>query len=84
LSVVADRLCEPFCSQIRARIAGLQASATALYEKNRLASAVARNLHEHIRAVFEDVARGNRESVVYGPNGKHEQRDKQAWVDAVG
>jgi len=84
LSEVAQRLPEPFSSRLRARIAGLRTVAVALKEKNRLAAAVARNLHQHLRAVFEDLAQANQETVGYGPNGKHEQRNRQAWVDAVG
>jgi hypothetical protein len=84
LSAVAERLSEPLSSRLRAKIAGLRQIATALQEKNRLAASVARNLHDHIRAVFSDVANVNQESIVYGPSGKHEQRNKQAWVDAVG
>ena len=84
LSEIADRLAEPSSSRLQAKIAGLCQTATALREKNRLAATVARNLHAHVRTVFDDVANANRESVVYGPNGKHEQRNPQTWVDAVG
>lgn len=84
LSELAQRLGEPFSSRLRAKTAGLREVATALQEKNRLAAAVARNLHTHICAVFDDVAKVNQESVVYGPSGKHEQRSKRTWVDAVG
>lgn len=81
---ILARLPEPFSSRLRAKTAGLRQSAAELQEKNRLAAAVARNLHMHIRAVFDDVASANQESVVYGPNGQHEQRNTKSWVDAVG
>ncbi len=84
LSEIAERLPEPFSSRLRAKTAGLRKTADELQRKNRLAADVARHLHKHIRAVFEDVARVNQESVVYGPNGKHEQRTRKTWVDAVG
>jgi hypothetical protein len=84
LTDITARAPEPFSSRLRAKTTGLRQIAAALKEKNRLAAAVARNLHKHIRAVFDDVARVNQESVVYGPNGRHEQRSKQSWVDAVG
>jgi hypothetical protein len=84
LSHIAERLPEPLGSRLRAKTLGLRQVAGALQEKNRLAARVARNLHTHICAVFEDVAKVNQESVVYGPSGKHEQRNKETWVDAVG
>ena len=84
LSDIAERLPEPFSSRLRARTAGLRRTADELRQKNRLAAEVARHLHDHIRAVFEEVARVNQESVVYGPSGKHEQRTNETWVDAVG
>jgi hypothetical protein len=83
-SDIAERLPEPFGSRLRARTAGMRRTVEELRRRNRLAAEVARHLHDHIRAVFEDVARVNQESVVYGPSGKHEQRTKQSWVDAVG
>jgi len=84
LSEIAQRLPEPFSSRLRARTAGLRRTANDLRQKNRLAADVARHLHDHIRAVFDDVARVNQESVVYGPSGKHEHRTNETWVDAVG
>ena len=84
LSEAAERLPEPFSSRLRAKIVGLRETANELQQKNQLAATVARNLHKHIRAVFDDVASVNQESVVYGPSGKHEQRNKRTWVDAVG
>ncbi len=84
LAEVAEKLAEPHSSRLRAKIAGLRHVSTELRQKNRLAAEVARHLHQHIRAVFEDLAQVNRESVVYGPNGQHEQRINKTWVDAVG
>jgi len=84
LSAFAERLPEPFSSRLQAKIAGLRQTAQELRQKNQLAATVARNLHKHIRTVFEDVAKVNQESVVYGPSGKHEQRNMKTWIDAVG
>jgi hypothetical protein len=84
LAEIAQRLPEPFSSRLRARTAGLRRTADELRQKNRLAADVARHLHDHIRAVFDDVARVNQESVVYGPSGKHQHRTNETWVDAVG
>ena len=84
LSEIAERLPEPFCSRLRARTAGMRRTIDELRRRNRVAAEVARHLHEHIRAVFEDVARVNQQSVVYGPSGRHEQRTKETWVDAIG
>lgn len=84
LPEIADALPEPHCSRLRARTAGLRRTAEELRRKNRVAAEVARHLHEHVRAVFEHIARVNQESVVYGPSGKHEQRTNRTWVDAVG
>ena len=67
LTEIAEKLPEPASSRLRAKIAGLQQVSTNLRQKNRLAAEVARHLHKHIRAVFEDLAQVNRESVVYGP-----------------
>lgn len=84
LSEIAERLFEPFSSRLRAKTAGLRETAAALQQKNRVAAGVARSLHNHIRAVFEDVARVNQETVGYGPDGQHEQHRMESWVDAVG
>jgi hypothetical protein len=84
LSHIADRLHEPISSVIRARIAPLRDLASTLEKTNRLAASVARNLHQHLRALFADVARANQETVVYGPLGQPEMRTTRAWVDAVG
>ena len=84
LTEIAEKLPEPHSSRLRAKITGLQQVSTKLRQKNQLAAEVARHLHKHIRAVFEDLAQVNRESVVYGPNGQHEQRINKTWVDAVG
>jgi hypothetical protein len=84
LGEIAERLPEPFSSRLRAKTVGLQQVATGLQRKNHLAAGVARNLHEHIRSVFADIAKANQESIVYGPDGKHEQPTARAWLDAVG
>ncbi|MBU0616148.1 MAG: flagellar protein FlgN [Planctomycetes bacterium] len=84
LSEIAGKLPEPFSSRLRAKTAGLRQTANELRRENGVAAEVARHLHKHIRAVVEDIARVNQESVVYGPSGKHEQRTNQTWVDAVG
>jgi hypothetical protein len=87
LSEVAAKLPDPFSSRLRAKTAGLRQTANELRRENRLAAEVAQHLHKHVRAVFEDIediARVNQESVVYGPNGRHEHRTSKTWVDAVG
>jgi hypothetical protein len=84
LSEIAEKLPEPHSSRLRAKTAGLRQTAEELRRENRVAAEVAQHLHKHIRAVFEDIARVNQESVVYGPSGKHEQRTNKTWVDAVG
>lgn len=84
LSEIAERLPEPFSSRLRAKTAGLRRTADELRQKNQLAATVARNLHKHLCAVFDDVANVNQESVVYGPNGRHEHRNQMTWVDAIG
>lgn len=84
LSHLAERLPEPISSVIRARITPLRDLASTLEKTNRLAASVARNLHQHLRALFAEVARANQETVVYGPLGQLETRTTRAWVDAVG
>jgi hypothetical protein len=84
VSEIAERLPEPFSSRLRARAVGLRQTAKELRCENRVAAEVARHLHKHLRAVFEDIVHLNQESVVYGPSGKHEQRVNKTWVDAVG
>ncbi len=84
LSQLADRLPEPISSVIRARITPLRDLAVTLEKTNRLAASVARNLHQHMRALFAEVARASQETVVYGPLGQLETRTTRAWVDAVG
>jgi hypothetical protein len=84
LAEVAAKLPEPVSSRLRAKAAGLRQTAGELRRENRLAAEVAQHLHKHIRAVFEDIARVNQESIVYGPSGRHEQRAAMTWVDAVG
>ena len=84
LGEIADRLPEPFSSSIRAKNRALREVADTLQQKNRLAAAVARNLHAHVRSIFAELAKANQECVLYGPSGQHEQTSTDAWVDAVG
>lgn len=84
LGKIAERIPEPFSSILRARTVALRELATTLEQKNKLAALVARNLQTHVRGMFADIASATLESVVYGPNGNHEQTRKQSWVDAVG
>ena len=84
MSEIAARLSEPYGPRLQAKTEGLRQTTAALREKNQLAARVARNLHKHIRAVLDEVARANQEALVYGPSGKHEQRNMKSWVDAVG
>jgi hypothetical protein len=84
LSEIADRISEPHCSRLRAKIAGLRQTAVELQGKNKLAAEVARHLHKHLRAIFEEIAGVDQERAVYGPHGQPEQRATKTWVDAVG
>lgn len=84
LSEIAEKIAEPFSSRLRAKIAGLRQTAEELQRKNRLAAEVARHLHKHLRAIFEEIAGVNPETVVYGPDGQQEPRATKTWVDAVG
>ena len=84
LSEIAARLPEPFGPRLQAKTEGLRQTTAALRERNQLAARVARNLHKHIRAVLEEVSSANQEAIVYGPSGKHEQRNTTSWIDAVG
>jgi len=84
LSQIAAQLPEPLGPRLQAKIAGLRDLAARLQQKNRLAATVARRLHNHIRAVFDELARSGREAVVYGPNGQRTQGEQLSWIDAVG
>ncbi len=84
LSQIAGKLPEPLGSRLRAKIAGLRHAAGELQQKNQMAATVARRLHNHIRAVFEDLVRQRQETVVYGPNGKQTKGSQESWIDAVG
>ncbi|MFH1747505.1 MAG: flagellar export chaperone FlgN [Planctomycetota bacterium] len=84
LEQMADHLAEPHSSALRARNAALRQIALELQEKNKLVAQVAHNLQSHIRGVFAELARANQESIVYGPEGQHEQRNARSWLDAVG
>ncbi len=84
LAEIADRIPEPLASSLRARNAALKAVASELRRKNGLAAKVARNLQNHIRGIFADVASASQESLGYGPKGQHETSDSRSWVDAIG
>lgn len=84
MSAVAAVLPEPFSSAILAKSVALREITLELERKNRLAAAVARNLHEHVRSVFAAVAETQQEVVVYGANGRPDPRVARNWVDAVG
>lgn len=84
VSELADRMHEPFSSRLRAKTEGLRATAGLLQQRNRVAAGVARSLHQHIREVFEDVARVNRETIGYRPDGQYERQRTDSWVDAIG
>jgi len=84
LSELAGQLAEPFSSQIRAKIEGLREASTRLQRGNRIAGEVARNLHAHLRAMLTDVARANRQTVGYRPDGRGEEQISRTWIDALG
>ncbi len=62
----------------------LRAVAVELRHLNRVAAVVARDLHRHIRDVFTVLANANRESVVYGPQGREQMATSKNILDAVG
>lgn len=85
LSEVAEFLAEPEKSSLRAIIAGLRHIAEQLQHKNKIAAEVARQLQDHIRAIFGDLAEQAQERVVYGSNGQMSGHDKpRLMVDALG
>lgn len=93
LAEIAARLPEPFSSSLKARSVPLRELAVALEEKNQLIARVARNLHQHIRAVFDALAQPEDEAAAYGPTGERPvanrsqsgaNRPRKTWVDAVG
>lgn len=84
LSEIANELPEPFSSSVRARMLALRAVAIELQHLNRVATVVARDLHQHIRDVFTVLANANRESVVYGPQGREHMTTSKNILDAVG
>lgn len=93
LAEIAIRLPEPFSSSLTARSVPLRELASALDEKNQLIARVARNLHQHIRAVFDALAQPDDEAATYGPTGERPaagrpqpgaSRCHRTWVDAVG
>ena len=84
LREIANELPEPFSSSVRARMLALRAVAIELQHLNRVATVVARDLHQHIRDVFTVLANANRESVVYGPQGREHMTTSKNILDAVG
>lgn len=84
LSEIAVCFPEPVSSHLRARNAALREITTVLREKNQMAARVARELHQHIRGVFDEVTRAAQESVVYGSQGQWRPTPARSWVDAVG
>lgn len=84
LGEIAAELPQPFSSALRSRMLALRAIANELQQVNRVASIVARDLHQHIRDVFTALANANRESVVYGPLGREELTTVENILDAVG
>ena len=84
LSEIAEKIPEPYGSRLRAKIEGLKLTAGELQRKNKLAAEVARHLHKHLRAIFEEIAGVDQERAVYGPHGHTQQQATKTWVDAVG
>ncbi len=84
LRQIAKELPEPYASAVRSRMLGLRAVAVELQHANRVAAIVARDLHRHIRDVFAALANANRESVVYGPQGREHLTTSKNILDAVG
>jgi hypothetical protein len=84
LNEIAAALPEPHKSRIAAKTQGLQRLAHALTEKNKLAAAVARGLHTHVRSVFAAVAEVGQESIGYARDGQVQHGNRNALLDAVG
>ncbi len=84
VSEISAAVGEPLGSILTAKSLPLQHVAAELERKNNLASAVARNLQTHIRAVFQELDAANQETVVYGNRGKPTPHRTRNWVDAVG
>jgi hypothetical protein len=84
LTQISGRLEEPLASALRARSEGLRAMALDMEKNNRLAAAVARGLHEHLRGVFADLARACETQQVYDSRGQAEAVRDRLWVDAIG
>ena len=84
LTEIAAAVQEPHRSRIAAKTRGLQELAHALAEKNKLAAAVARGLHTHVRSVFAAVAQAGQESIGYARDGREKHTNQNAILDAVG
>ena len=84
VSELADRLPEPLGSALRARSVPLRELALQLAERNQLAARVARNLHQHIRAVFTTLAEPEHDAALYGRNGETATAPSRGWIDATG
>lgn len=84
LRLLADASPEPVRSRLRARALGLQTASELLQRKNRVVAEVARRLHEHVQAVFADVARAAHDSGLYNGQGERPAGGRAGWVEAVG
>lgn len=84
LTALAERVGEPYASQIRARALALREVSGKLQRKNEVVSLVARELQGHIREVFAVLAKSTRQTVGYGAQGQEQAATTRAWVDAVG
>jgi len=84
ICTLANRLGEPVASILRAKSRGLRELADRLQHVNAVAARAAQDLQAHVRAVFAEVAKANRDSAVYGPEGQHEQGQIRSSVEAVG
>ncbi len=84
LSALADRLPAALACEIRGKTGDLRALAVRLQTTNRAAAELARGLHSHIRAVFQELARSGSETAGYGRSGQLQSRRQERWVDALG
>lgn len=84
LSDIAARVGEPLGSRLRARSVPLREVAAQLEKKNRVAALVARNLQEHVRAIFATVAEADAQPLGYTPGGRLASGGPTRWIDAVG
>lgn len=84
LSALAERLPATLACEIRGKTGDLRALAAKLQATNRAAAELARGLHSHIRAVFQELARSGSETAGYGRSGQLQSRRQERWVDALG